>query len=339
MLRPRAMMLHPRCIGLRKPSIYSIRNFSVSGTFKADSPPAGSQFPRQSADQPKKLKIPPALLKFNKSNPDKPRPRRVIDARSFGATKPGSQPANILRGPRRLGPRTGAPWRGGKPLNSKPPPKDARRRPRQQVSGMEGDNSTQVMDLENVYRELAEKTKPVQVQYQPQPPSLQNLSETWPSLPTDVTATTAGVTEKLSQLSRRPPNGYVPPYTLGKQLYKGHYVQFKSEQERAEALEVAKQYAQDTADRYSQRKGELQEPQVINFKPIEGYNHKTLIESLAQGLYQPLESTTRLGQLPVEGEIYRNLRNNDSYQASDKRSQFMAKLNSLLVANRTAKRA
>ncbi|KAL4798142.1 hypothetical protein BDV19DRAFT_357133 [Aspergillus venezuelensis] len=338
MLKPRAMLFRPHWIRLRDSPIPLIRNYSVSEALKADSPPPGSQRPRQSTDQPKKLKIPPALLKFNKSNPDKPRPRRVIDARSFGASKPGSQPANILKGPRRLGARTGPPWRGKKPLNSKPASKDARRRPRQQVLGVDGDSDEQVIELEDVYRELAEKSKPVPMQYLPQPPSLQSLRETWPSLPTDIKATTAGITEKLSLLGARYPNGYTSPEFLGRQLYKMQYVQFKSEQEKAEALEVAKQLAQNRADRVSQKKGELREPGSITFQPLEDGARRSLVESLAQGLYPPVEAM-KPDQSPVVGESMRNLRNNESYQAAGKRSQFMAKLESLLVVNRTAKRA
>ncbi|KAL4969208.1 uncharacterized protein BDV14DRAFT_100743 [Aspergillus stella-maris] len=176
------------------------------------------------------------------------------------------------------------------------------------------------------------------MQYHPQPPSLQSLRETWPSLPTDIKATTAAITEKLSLLSARYPNGYTSPEFLGRQLYKMQYVQFKSEQEKAEALEVAKQFAQNRADRVSQKKGELREPASITFQPLEDGARKSLVESLAQGVYPSVEAT-KPDQSPVVGEIMRNLRNNESYQAAGKRSQFMAKLESLLVVNRTAKRA
>jgi hypothetical protein len=167
---------------------------------------------------------------------------------------------------------------------------------------------------------------------------LQNLSETWPSLPTDVTATAAGVAEKLSLLSERYPNGYVPPYALGKRLIEGKYVRFTSEAERIEALEAAKKFAQEAADKLSQEKGELIEPQAVKFQGAKGGEYKTLIESLAQGKYPTVE-TVSTDKPPVVGEILRNIRNNESYQAPGKKAQFMAKLETLLVQNRAVKRA
>ncbi|KAL4981798.1 hypothetical protein BDW68DRAFT_73072 [Aspergillus falconensis] len=342
MLQPRAMILRLRRLRQVVPEFSSVRQFSISGTLRADSSPPDQPKPRDpSAAQPKgqskKLRIPPVLLKLNNSNVDKLRPRRIIDARSLAASKPGGLPANILRGPRRLGARGGTSIRGRKPSHAKLAPR-APRRARQRDSAGEDENPSLTAELEDVYRELAEKTKPTPTRYQPQEPSLQSLSETWPSLPTDITAMTAGIAEKLSLLSERYPNGYVPPYILGKRLIEGKYVRFTSEAERVEALEAAKKFAQEAADKLSQEKGELVDPQAVKFQCVKGGEHKTLIESLAQGKYPTVE-TARTDKPPVVGDILRNLRNNESYQAPGKRSQFMAKLETLLVSNRPVKRA
>ncbi|KAL6239425.1 hypothetical protein BDW75DRAFT_198961 [Aspergillus navahoensis] len=342
MLQPQAMILRPRRLGRVVPLFSSIRPFSISGTLRVDSSPADQPKLRdpsaaQAKDQPKKLKIPPVLLRLNNSNVDKLRPRRIIDARSLAASKPGGLPANILRGPRRLGVRNGTPLRGRKPSNAKPAQR-APRRTRQRDSAGDDENPSLTAELEDVYRELAEKAKPTPARYQPREPSLQSLSETWPSLPTDVTATTAGITEKLSLLSERYPNGYVPPYILGKLLIEGKYVRFTSEAERVEALEAAKKFAQEAADKLSQEKGELVDPQVVKFQNVKGGERKALIESLAQGKYPTVE-TAQTDKPPSVGVILRNLRNNESYQAPGKRAQFMAKLETLLVSNRPVKRA
>lgn len=324
------------------PSFSSIRQLSTSGALGADSSPADESKLRVSTatprkNEPKKLKIPPVLLKLNNSNVDRLRPRRIIDARSLAASKSsGGLPTNVLRGPRRLGAQGGTSLRGRKPFNAKPAPR-APRRARQRDSAGEDENPSLTAELEDVYRELAEKTKPTATRYEPQAPSLQSLSETWPSLPTDVTATAAGVAEKLSLLSERYPNGYVPPYTLGKRLIEGKYVRFTSEAERIEALEAAKKFAQEAADKLSQEKGELIEPQAVKFQGAKGGEYKTLIESLAQGKYPTVE-TVSTDKPPVVGEILRNIRNNESYQAPGKKAQFMAKLETLLVPNRAVKR-
>ncbi|KAL4902482.1 hypothetical protein BDW74DRAFT_59374 [Aspergillus multicolor] len=341
MLQPRAMILRPRRLGRLEPLTLAVRQFSISTTLKADSPPPARPKPRtpsstQANDQPKKLKLPPVLLKPKNSNVDKLRPRRIIDARSFAASKPGGKPANILKGPRRLEARGATPLRSRKPVDAKPAPR-APRRPRQRNVAGEDENTSLRSELENVYREIAEKAKPIPTHYQPNAPDFQSLSETWPSLPTDTTAATAEVAEKLSLLSERHPNGYVPPYVLGKRLIEGKYVRFTSEVERAEAMEAAKKFAQEAADKLSQKKGELVDPEAVIFQRVNDEEHKTLIEALVQGKYLMVEKTSA-NKPPVVGEILRNLRNNESYQISGKRTQFMAKLESLLVSSRPVKR-
>lgn len=158
------------------------------------------------------------------------------------------------------------------------------------------------------------------------------MSDSWPSFPTDVTATSAGVAEKLSSLSGRYPNGYVPPYVLGKRLVEGNFVRFKSEAEKAEALEAAKTFAQEAADKFSQEKGELVDPQPVNFVGIKDKERQYLIESIAQGKYPVVEM--KEAKPPGVTDILKNLRNNETYQASGKKSQFMAKVESLLVPSR-----
>ncbi len=206
----------------------------------------------------------------------------------------------------------------------------------QKDSSAEDNDTGQIIELENVYRELAENTTPTRTRYQPEFSGLQSLSDTWPSLPTDITATTAGVSEKLSLLSERYPNGYVPPYVLGKRLFEGKFVQFQSEEERAEGLNAAKRFAQEAADKLSQEKGELVDPEAVIFKDVKSAEHGSLIESLVQGKY-PTTDIPQTNKLPVVGEILKNLRNNETYQASGKKTQFMAKLESLLIVNRPAK--
>ncbi|KAL2869922.1 uncharacterized protein BJX67DRAFT_346016 [Aspergillus lucknowensis] len=339
MLQPRAMLLRPRLLGWKEPSILSIRLFSVSRTPGDDSAPPPHSYSQKPQARPKTLKVPPALLKFKSSNTDKPRPRRIVDARSLAASKTGSRLAKVLKGPGHFPARAGTPSRAPKPNNTKQKPKKDRRigrRPQTVSDGDENDSSQEAM-LENVYRELAEQTKPTPTRYQPQPPDFQSLSETWPSLPTSATATTAGIVEKLSLLSDHSPNGHIPPHFLGKRLSEGQYVRFTSEEEKAEALEAAKKFMQEDADILSQEKGELVDPKPVEFQSVNAEEHMSLIQCLAQGKY-PLVGTLAK-KPPVVGEVLRSLRNNETYQAAGKESQFMAKLESLLAPKSPPKRA
>ncbi|PTU23773.1 hypothetical protein P175DRAFT_0496908 [Aspergillus ochraceoroseus IBT 24754] len=338
MFQPRTMLLRPRRAGWVEGPILAIRHFSVSGKCFENDPSA----PKSPSTRPRKTNIPPANLNTKNVNSSRALPRRIVDARSLAASKTDGKPVNILRSPAIRNSRGGPPNRARKPRapsKSRPQQKDrkaAGRRRFQKNSDAEEGDDVQKAELENVYQELAEKTKPTPTRYQPQPPSLQNLSETWPSLPIGTTASAAGVVDKLSLLSGRTIDGYVPPNELGKRLFEGQYVRFLSEEERSEALAAAKSLAQEQADKLSQEKGDLVDPQPVNFKRASEEEQKSLVQSLVQGKYPGIKPNK---ESPLFGEIVRNLRNNETYQAAGKSSQFMTKIESLMASRRPAKRA
>jgi hypothetical protein len=133
-------------------------------------------------------------------------------------------------------------------------------------------------------------------------------------------------------LSGRFPNGYVPPYELGRRIWQGQTVLFADEAEKAEAMEEVRRLAQLRADKMSQRKGDLVEPRDVKFRPINAEDTKKLMETFAQGKYPTLEAGK--DQPAVLGEVIRNLRNNGTYQTAGKRPQFLAKVESLLSSRR-----
>ncbi|KAG2415752.1 hypothetical protein HFD88_006943 [Aspergillus terreus] len=289
----------------------------------------------------KKTAIPPANLNPTNANSDRPRPRRVFDARSLAASQSGAQTAKILRTPRARTARNGPPARPRKfKTPAKTPSSRDRRSPRRrapkQSDAEEGDDA-QRMEIEKVYRELAEETKQAPARYNPRQPDFSNLMETWPSFPTGVTAHTAGVVEKLTSLSGRTPHGYVPPYELGNRLFKGQYVRFVDAKEKSEAVAEAQQLSQQRADEYSQRKGDLVEPEEIKFTPVGGETKKALIRTLVQGSYS--EARLAKDKSPVLQEVRRHLGNNETYQTVGKSSQFTAKVEALLASSRPVKRA
>jgi hypothetical protein len=137
------------------------------------------------------------------------------------------------------------------------------------------------------------------------------------------------VFEKLSRLSGRFANGYVPPYELGRRLWKGQSVLFFSEEEKTEALQETKRLAQLRADKLSQKKGEPVQPKEIAFAPINAETTNSLMETLAQGKYPKLDADK--DQLPAINDVMRNLCSNGTYQTAGKRPQFVAKVESLLA--------
>lgn len=267
--------------------------------------------------------------------------RRVIDARALAAGRTGSgQPGNVLRGPKLQLPRGGLQNRPnakkGKGGNNNAQKTRRPRVPRQFESG-EG-NREREAEIEAVMGDLAQKARPVQVQYNPQDPTFSTVKETWPSIPSDARASSAGILQKLSSVSERYPNGYVPPHELGRQLYRGQKVQFFNEEEKREALGEAGRLARQRADKLSQKKGELIEPEEVNFEPISAEHQKALVQSLAQGIY-PKSQPQQGKKPPVVGNIMNNLSNNQTYQTTGKSAQFLNKFESLLSSGKPAKRA
>lgn len=294
-----------------------------------------------SSRNPRKPNIPPANLNPAKASPDRPRPRRVFDARSLAASQSGDQSAKILRTPKLKTARPGQPSRARKartPTKSASPKdrKTPRHRASRQSDAEEGDE-VQRMEIEQVYRDLTEERKQSPSRYTPQPPDMSSLTETWPSFPTGIKGHAAGIMEKLSLLSDRSPNGYVPPYELGRRLFKGQYVRFLDETEKSEAVAEAQKLSQQRADEYSQRKGDLVEPDNVSFHPVSGQTQKALIKTFVFGDYlkeQPAPSN----ETPVLREISRHLKNNETYQTTGKSSQFTGKVEALLGAGRPGKR-
>jgi hypothetical protein len=210
------------------------------------------------------------------------------------------------------------------------------KRTRRQSEEEEGDES-RAAQIEEVFREQADKEKLSPVRYNPTEYDISRLRETWPSLPIGAMARTGSVLEKLSSMSNRYPNGYEPPHELAKRLFKGDRVFFTDEQEKDQVMQEAKQLAQERADKLTQRKGDLIEPEDTSFMSVSQDERETLIQEFVQGRYTPLKAP-HAEKLPVLGEVQRNLENNETYRSAGKQSQFLDKLGLLLASGQPVKR-
>jgi len=274
-----------------------------------------------------------------------PRPRRVIDARSFAAPRTGSQIANVLRAPRlqKLRNTQLSRLRGSKPATMAASPKtrstNQRNKPKRvakQSEEEEGDE-LRAAEIEEVYRQQAEKQRPKPVRYDPPEYDIGMLQETWPSLPIGEIARAGSVLEKLSRMSDRYPNGYEPADELAKRLLAGKRVLFSNEQEKNEVMTEAKRLVQGRADRLTQQRAELVEPRDPCFEPISVEERSILVQELIQGKYPTLKPP-KPGDPTVVGDALRSLDNNETYRVAGKHSQFMIKLESLLASGKRSMR-
>ncbi|KAJ5139126.1 uncharacterized protein N7515_003974 [Penicillium bovifimosum] len=338
MFRPQLRQISLRCerakLGLSTPA----RHFSCARPVAAEeqnqpSDQNKSNTRPSTTSSPRPRNGPPA-----RTHQPRSRPPRVIDARSFAAARAsGGEQPKIIRSPRLRNVRS-----GNQPQNRKPKPsakagkgkRNARSRNARSLENDDGEDA-QAAAIDQIQQEQIIKSRPTPVRYEPQEITYSHLKETWPSIPTDVNSRSAAVYEKLSSLGGRIANGYLPPYELGRRLWKGQSVLFNSEKEKAEALEETKRLAQLRADRISQRKGDLVEPRNVEFNSIDAESTKSLMETFVQGKYP-----TSVGNgHAVLDEVTKNLRNNGTFQTTGKTSQFMAKLESLVSPGRTSKSA
>ncbi|PLB44686.1 hypothetical protein P170DRAFT_429450 [Aspergillus steynii IBT 23096] len=346
MLQHRATLWQSRFGRLLDGTSPLVRQFSASQGQATDGPRQPrhdnidqSRFP-SSHSRLQRTGVQASTSRSKPANSERPRPRRVFDARSLAAPQAGGQPANVIRNPRLRNPRSGSPayGRGSRPptksaaLRNKKGPRTRTARPRDLDEG----EDVQKVEIEEGYRKLAERTKISPSHYNPKAPMLSNLERTWPSFPTNSGAHHSTIIDKLLRISDRTPNGYVPPQELGRRLFNGQYVHFLDEEEKSQALVEASKLSQQRADEYSQRKGDLVEPEKVEFEQINTDDRGVLLQSLVQGKYTKTEP---LGKVSVVDGVIQNLANNETYQAAGKSSQFVSKLESLMASSRPMKRA
>ncbi|KAJ5675869.1 hypothetical protein N7462_008766 [Penicillium macrosclerotiorum] len=316
----------------------TIRHFSIPHAAAAASQsPGPSAGPKGSKQNPK-----PALSRAPRPSNRPPSPSskfpphsgKVIDARSFAASRTGGESANVIRSPRLRNVRGNQPQsRKPKPATSKTSSKSRRSaRPRRSDNEVDDGEHARAAAIQQIEQEQLARGRPVPVRYEPQNIDFSTLSETWPAFPTTSNGKSAAVLEKLSSIGGRRPNGAVPPGQLAWRLWTGEHVFFKSEAEKSEIMAAAQQISQYRADKKSQRRGELVEPSVVSFKPVIEKDSNRLMETLAQGKYPALKEGK--SQPAVIGDLARNLRNNATYHTPSTKPRFLGKVESLLASSR-----
>ncbi|KAJ5099116.1 hypothetical protein N7532_006117 [Penicillium argentinense] len=336
MMRPQLRQLAQHADPRRLGRTVTVRAFSVSLVALEGENKTSSQrdYKKSSTTIPRKS---PAQSRGPTSGtPNRGRPAKAIDARSFAAPTAGNDQPRVVRSPRLRTVRGGNQPQNRKSKAAASKNRKGRRQQRSRDTKREDvDESLEEAEaaaIQQIEQEQALKDRPTPVRYEPRNIDFSTLQATWPSLPSDSASRSAAVLGKLSSLSGRFANGYIPPHELGRRLWKGQNVLFENDAEKTAAMEEVKRLSQQRADKISQRKGELVEPRAIKFNALGTHDTKTLVETFAQGRYPALDA--RKDQPAVLGDVARNLRNNGTYQTAGKRPEFMAKVESLLASSR-----
>lgn len=194
-----------------------------------------------------------------------------------------------------------------------------RRRRREDSSAFdedEVDSSVHEYELEK-----QEKARRSPERYNPDPYTVDKLKATWPSLPmgegNNAVANSETVLEKLNWMGDRYLGSYEPPQELAKRMYEGKRVLFKSDEEKAEVLEIVQQMVTERAQKLTERKGQVVPPENAEFEALSDQEKKGLLDVLVQGKYdQPLVDGKIAGTSPIVSHVLKNLTNNGTYQGA-----------------------
>ena len=131
-------------------------------------------------------------------------------------------------------------------------------------------------------------------------------------------------------------SGYDSPQELAQRVCEGKRVLFAGRQEKTQVMELANEMAIEQAKKLSERKGQIVEPEDISFEVIGEEDRQALLGKLVSGIC-PKREAANLGASPVIADVMRNLRNNETYQATES-TQFMEKLIGSLPSGPWSKR-
>ncbi|EGE81720.1 hypothetical protein BDDG_04663 [Blastomyces dermatitidis ATCC 18188] len=273
----------------------------------------------------------------------RPQPqRRPLDARALGSrlNQTGAKPTNILRAPATLRKP------GSGPLGARNPKRPATTRParrKKQDKSSKSDGSggwsgqremskeEQEAD-EKAFLEQWERDRPKPVRYNPHGYNIDNLQRTWPALPMGTTGPKEALHERLAWMSERYPNGFEPTDLLAQRIHKGKWTYFYNEEEKNEAVELAQKMAAERADKLTDRKGSLVQPEDMSFQPIDETQKMQLVSRLVSGEYKSEQAQwvkEHGARHPVMKDVLRNLANNSTWQSSHK-TQFLETLSKSL---------
>ncbi|CAG8019413.1 unnamed protein product [Penicillium salamii] len=320
MFRPQLRQLSLRCervkFGLSTPA----RQFSYTPSVAEEQPqPSANRNPNPNPRPSPGPNRRPHNPNGPRSTPNNSRPPRVIDARSFAASKAGGgEQAKIIRSPRSRNVRPGGPppKRTGKPSAKGGKPKGKGKRNVQRGSKSAEDTAgenAQAALIEQIQQDQILQARPTAVRYEPTEIDLSSLRNTWPQIPTDANAHSASVYQELSRRSGRIAGGHLAISDLGRRLQRQQNVVFHSESEKAEALEEANRLSRHIANQASQRRGELCEAQEVQFRQTgaESPRIQAIMKSRVTGQYPATQSKSDID--PALNQLQEKLRNNRTY--------------------------
>ncbi|KAI2266658.1 hypothetical protein LOZ10_001779 [Ophidiomyces ophidiicola] len=174
-------------------------------------------------------------------------------------------------------------------------------------------------DIIGYENELLQKKYKKPEQYTPTVYTVEKLKDTWPALPIgqgdNLVANSVNVMDRLNWLGARYLGSYETPQELAKRMMDGKRVYFKSDDEKAEVLDIVKEMATKRTEEMTERKGTIVPPQEAGFEAVTDKETESLVTTLVKGRYdRPLVDKQKAGPSPLVADVLRQLTNNGTYQ-------------------------
>ena len=185
---------------------------------------------------------------------------------------------------------------------------------------------------EEYLRERERKNYEVAVPYQVEDLSRESLLGVGPAVAVGEFGMSELVEEKLRLVARSSMmEGRAGREEAVRRVLAGGLVRFETEEEKEEALAEAEKISKEVAELKSERKGELVEPEAIEFVGLEEEERQAVMESLLKGEYAIEGEGAGDG---VMGHLMRSTSRNETYLSKDK-SALLEKVRTLLPAQKS----
>lgn len=210
--------------------------------------------------------------------------------------------------------------------------RDRRRRPRKREAAESADAEGPQLSDDQLNQMAYDAFKPpdrVTKEHEPVDLTIEDLRADWPVVPSGGEALVEGVMGKMRWMARRLNHGYNTPQELAERLHEGEFMGFESQEEKEQILEAFRERTVQKADRLTDRKGEVVEPEDASFQAMAESERKQFAAQFVKGEY-PVK---RKHAFPFMTEVDRMLNNNETYNPKQK-AQLMDTIEALLPERR-----
>ena len=178
------------------------------------------------------------------------------------------------------------------------------------------------------YEREKEAAKMQVKEYQPQDTTIEELRDFMPRFPFGGAESSMSIVRErmLNATDRWSTIDATRVTDLAVQLRRGNYVYFRSEEEKAAVLELARSHEQVSARRKSVQTGETVKPEGLEVETLSAKSKEVLERELLWGNHKPVHE--QMKNKTVEG-IMHLIRKNGTYGNADE-ARLLAKLSSLL---------